>query len=431
MDLAQNTLAIVDDDADILLSVKLFLKRYFQEVFCFSHPDELFYALHEKSISIDIVLLDLNYQNGKNDGEEGIKALEKLKSTTNSIEVIVMTAYAEVQTAVDAVKKGAFDFIVKPWQNEKLLVSIMNAAQKKTLSEELSHKKLILDTTREELSPIIGESNSMQMLRELIDQIAPTNASIFIKGESGTGKELIARHIHKQSSISDQPFVTVDFASIPNELQMESLFGNSTSTMGKWLAAKGGCLFLKNVSAMDASVQEHIFSYFPLHKNSPKRIISSLKDETQLKYFNPNLLYRLNTIEVKVPTLNERNGDFYELSEYFLEQHNNQHHKAIKFLEPTNKEIFSHYAWKGNIKELNRAIERAVLINQNSFTIRDLLPSNISQRENRAQKLEEIERQHIEKVLVNNQMNIQKSAAELGISRAALYRRIEKYKLAL
>lgn len=427
MDLAKNTIAIVDDDSDILLSAQLYLKKYFKKILCFSHPGDLILSL--KNEKIDVILLDLNYQTGKNDGEEGIKFLKEIKNYPQTIEVLVMTAYSDVKIAVEAVKSGAFDFIVKPWQNEKLLISIMNAAQKKLMSEELNQKEIIINSNLETLSPLIGENPSMQKVRELISLLAPTDASILIQGETGTGKELVAKHIHQKSDYINQPFIQVDFASIPNELQSDVLFGNSNATMGRWDMAKGGSLFLRNISAMNEQLQRKLFNSFPLNKESPARIISSINSDINFNHFRQDLFFKLNTVEINLPSLSERKEDLYELIDYFIEHFNTKYRKSIRFIEKLNNQSVISYPWKGNVKELKRAIERVVIVNQEELSLNDLIPNNSLENEDSLQTLNEIERNHIEIVLKKNNLNIQKSAAELGISRAALYRRIEKYML--
>ena len=425
MDLSKNNIAIVDDDEDILFSAKLFLKKYFNKIVCFSHPNELLELILEEKI--DVVLLDLNYKKGKNDGEEGLCALESIKSMPKSPEVIVMTAYAEVSTAVNAVKKGAFDFIVKPWQNEKLLISILNATQKKSMAEELIQQRQIINSRLEILDPIIGESVENQKIRDTIAQIAPTSANIIIFGSNGTGKELIAKHICKFTKPSNKPFIRVDLTSIPKKLQTETLFTNSTNQTSKWCAAKNGILLIKNIDLLTAENQKKLLNYWDLNESSPQKIICTSLNEEKIVSLNKTLLYKLNTIEIKIPDLINRLEDIQELIEYYLDFYNTKYGKSIRFIE--NKIISQYeYPWEGNIRELKRAIERAVLVSKTQFSYEDLLPNNLLADEN-IQKLDDIEKGYIVQVLKRNRNNIKKSAAQLGISRASLYRRIEKYKL--
>ncbi len=427
MDLSKTLIAIVDDDEDIQISAELFLKKYFERVLSFSQPDELFSFLEEETA--DVILLDLNYENGRNDGREGIEALEKIKQSGKSTEVLIMTAYAELEIAVDAVKKGAFDFIVKPWQNEKLLVSIMNAAQKKSMQMELMQKELMISSGQEPLSPIIGESPGINKIREVIIQVAKTNAPILIKGETGTGKSLVAKHIHQQSNQSNQPFIQIDFRSIPAELQLQTIFGNSIDKLGKWYLAEGGTLYLKNILAMTADVQTQLLQLLNKNQNLPKRIISTVDSNKGLDGFDQDLFFKLNIIEIDIPRLRDRHEDIIDLTEYFIEEYNVKYNKSTLPFNQKEGNLLLQYSWSGNVKELKRAVERAIIINQGNLSAVDLLPSNKHYSVLKSKPLKEIEKEHIAKVLFKNEQNIQKSASELGISRAALYRRIEKYNL--
>ena len=429
MDLSQNIIAIVDDDSDILLSAKLFLKKYFQEILCFSHPSELFAALGK--INISVVLLDLNYQKGQNDGKEGLGALEHLKTNFSEIEVVMMTAYVEVNIAVEAVKKGAFDFMVKPWQNEKLLVTIMNAVQKRTMDSQLFQQAAVIHASAKNLDPILGDSNSMEQIRELINQVAPTDAAVHIKGGAGSGKSLIAQHIHQRSTRSNQAFIVMDFSSLNEEMQFESLFGNS-NTIGKWMLAKGGSIYLKEISFMSLAVQEKLLELLKQQGESGVRILSSSKEVNLQHNFQQELYYRLNTIEVNCPDLSNRKEDLLELLDYFLEHFKSLYRKPNISIQPLVMEQLKQYEWPGNVKELKRAIEREIIIGSTEIMSNNIIPSlSVPQNVQKNFKLDELEKRHIRMVLANKKGNIQQSAAELGISRAALYRRIEKYGLDL
>lgn len=429
MDLSQNTIAIVDDDSDILLSAKLFLKKYFQTILCFTHPNDLFKALEKENI--DAILLDLNYSTGQNDGQEGLAALFQLKTTFPKTEVIMMTAYAEVGLAVEAVKRGAFDFMVKPWQNEKLLVTLMNAVQKRAMNRRLFQQAAMIHETTQELTPILGESHLIEQIRELISQIAPTDATVLIKGETGSGKSLIAQHIHQRSTRSSEVFISIDFSSLPEEKQWESLFGNETS-IGKWELAKGGTLFLKEINYMTRTIQEQLLTSLTTPEGKQIRILSSSKENNINQSVLPELQYRLSTIEVNCPSLKERPEDLIELFDYYLNFFKSLYRKPNLMARPLVLEQLKQYAWPGNVRELKRAIERVVVIGEVTIKCENLIPSLSNQSvKEKSLKLEELESQHIQFVLLKNNGNIQQSAAELGLSRAALYRRIEKYNIKL
>ena len=426
MDVAKSTIAIVDDDADVLLSARLFLKRYFEKILTFEHP-KLFLS-SSKDQSVDVVLLDLNYESGQLDGQEGLTALELIKKQFPATEVIVMTAYAEVNIAVDAVKKGAFDFMVKPWQNEKLLVTLMNALQKKLMGNQLLKQEAFINAPIEQMDPLIGESDAMQQIRSLIAQVAASPISIYISGESGSGKELVAKQIHQLSQQAQQAFVSMDFSSVRKDSQEEVLFGSSSNPFGKWQQAKSGTLYLKEITSMDSFVQDRLLQSLKNEEARSIRILSSSRNEALKHGINKELFYKLNTLEIKVPPLRERWEDLFDLVDYYHSHFGQVHQKHnITISEKTIAELQSH-SWPGNIRELKQALERAIIIVEEQIRSKDLIPPSSPKKR---LKLEDLEKEYILNTLEQCKGNIQQSAQQLGLSRAALYRRIEKYQLSV
>ena len=428
MDLSKNTIAVVDDDPDILLSIQLFLKQYFDSIYTYAHPNELLEASEGESIAL--VLLDLNYESGHNDGKEGITALETIKKQFKEAEVVVMTAYAGVDLAIEAIKKGAFDFVVKPWQNEKLLVTLINAIQKRSLQSQLLQKEIALTSRLKPLGPIVGESDKMQQLRAAIAQVGPKEVTVYLQGERGSGKELIAQHLHQFSQRSNRAFITIDFSLLNEKEQLKELFGSQNDS-GKLMLAKGGTLFLKEIPAMTTGIQIQLLN--ALHAtDSNIRIISSAHKTVEQKRVRTDLLEYLSLVDIEVPTLQERAEDLPDLLNYFLDQYCKQYQKDRPILSTTLFEDLYHYSWPFNVRELKRAVERIV-----AMDIEEIKAEHIIQRPDRTSafqqdlSLESMEKGHIMKILQHNKGNIQLSARELGISRAALYRRIDKYQLKL
>lgn len=427
MDLSKAKLAIVDDNQDIILALELFLKPYFSTVTSYSKPTELEAQLEK--IDIDVLLLDMNYHKGQNDGSEGLQALERLKKKYPKLEVIAMTAYAEVDLAVKAIKQGAFDFVTKPWQNEKVLVSIMNAVQSGYMKNRLQQKESILSNAIQ-VEPLIGESEHLQFVRKQIHELGPTHASLLIIGEKGVGKSLVATHLHLLSGSEPTVFITIDFSAINLEKQWTTLYNESFESPGKWQLAKGGTLYLKEISQMTVFVQERLHKLINTEGSANIRLISSTSSSLPNESFNRNLLYELNAIELVLEPLRKRVGDLLDLLDYFLEKYSRKYNKSRKIASSIALDQLKLYPWYGNARELEHAVEKAVILDKPLQSLEDLIPAvKANNREEEGRTLEEIEKRHISKTLKLHAGNIQKSALDLGISRAALYRRIEKYSI--
>jgi DNA-binding NtrC family response regulator len=425
MDISENTIVVVDDDEDILLSARLFLKRYFKEVHTFQSPEALFEFIPLNKPSL--VLLDMNYANGQNDGAEGIKVLERLKTLETSPEVVVMTAYAEVRLAVEAVKKGAFDFVVKPWQNEKLLITLVNALQKKDLNERLLQVEAVNEMSEQEVFPIIGETELIVSQRERIEQFQHLELATYINGDKGVGKRLLARHIHQRSKRSKGAFFELDLSTIKEADHVDLLFGSK----GRWLLAEKGTLYISNLFSLSQPAQNKLQSELSKKQTTAPRIITSGNLLHKPTSFSPVLFHALSVIEFVVPPLKERSEDFPDLIDFYLDLYCEQYAKVTPEVVPSMYENIIDYEWPGNVRELQRAIERAIISGKQYLKAEDLLPNEWGSLANARSyaTLDSVERKHIQFVLQQNQGNISKAAKDLGISRAALYRRIEKYQV--
>lgn len=435
------TIAVVDDDADVLASVHMHLGRFFKEVNTFSTPAE--FMTYLQSNAADALLLDMNYRKGEYDGKEGLQFLYDLKEHHPLLEVVTMTAYGEVELAVEAVKAGAFDFIVKPWQNEKLLITMMNAVKKRKNAEELhrlQQRELAINKSYGDSAVFIGSGDAMLKIKELIMQVATTNANVLIHGESGTGKTLAARQIHWHSKRSAQAFVTASLTSLTHEMQEQQLLGTLSGEVGKWELATNGTLLLQELSKLSPLVQSKILSELQLLPGSETqppshRIISTtstpITDAVNNGQFRQDLFYRLNTVEINLPPLRDRLEDLPELLNHFLELYSERHQKKVLNYSPSCIRQLSDYEWPGNIRELQYSIERAVVISKSDeLDANDVIPNrNAPAESSDVFSIAELEKRHITTVLHKNKGNISVSASQLGLTRAALYRRIEKYKI--
>ncbi len=443
---------VVDDDEAVLTSAKLFLKQKFGQIFTLNSPSNLFKLL--KDIHIDIILLDMNYQRGENDGLEGLELIRSILSEFPNTEIIPITAYGEIDLAVKAVKIGARDFITKPWQNEKLESTIKNILDLKLASREIeSLKKQNFELQKEGDLLILGNSKVFIDILNTAKKAAATDANILITGENGTGKEALARYIHKHSLRKEKIFLSVDLSSIPDNLFESEIFGHQKgaftdakeSRTGKLLAADGGTLFLDEIGNLNPNLQSKLLrslqnrTVIPLGSNTEVpfdiRLISATNADIDQKIedgdFRQDFLYRINTIEIKLPSIRERDDDINLIAEYYLGSFKKKYQKPkLKY----SKEIldrFREYHWPGNIRELKHIIERAVILADDERLKVSDFPFNTKDlnEESDSLNLKEMEKSLILKSLEKNKGNITKSARDLGIDRFALYRRLEKYGL--
>lgn len=455
----KGAILIVDDEEDILLSLQMFLSIYFERVDIESRPSQLPKLL--ENCTYDLVLLDMNFKKGETSGSEGLKWMSKIGELSPQTSVLIMTAYAEVATAVDAVKRGAVDFIEKPWRNEKLLATILSAFQlsqsKKAIAKLEDKQRSLIAVNNEPSDKMVGESPGIQEVFKLIEKVALTDASVLILGENGTGKELVARAIHAQSARAKATFVKVDLGAIPESLFESELFGHKKGAftdaredrMGRFEFASGGTLFLDEIGNLALPLQAKLLSVLQnrqvnrigSHEMIPIdiRLICAtnmpLSDMVNDKSFRQDLLYRINTVAIQLPPLRERVSDIPILANFFLDSFKQKYQKAALRIDSATLQKLIEYPWPGNIRELRHAIERAVILSEGGkLVLTDIVVQNdessgLDQANLESYNLEEIESWAIRKVLTKYRGNISKAADELGLTRATLYRRMEKYGL--
>lgn len=448
---------IVDDEEDILFSARMFLKQHFERVFTEQNPQHLPRVL--KQYEPDVLLLDMNFRKGDTSGEEGLQWLEKTLELRPGIQVIMITAYGEVEKAVRALKTGAADFVEKPWRNEKLLATVQAAFKLGQSRQEVqqlqTRQKALTDHLDQSAGEIVGMSPAILDVFKTIEKVAATDANVIILGENGTGKELIARAIHRRSLRHDAVFVSVDLGAIPESLFESELFGHKKGAFtdaredraGRFEAAHGGTLFLDEIGNLSLPMQAKLLASLQnreivrVGSNQPIpvdiRLICAtnmpLYDMVREKTFRQDLLYRINTVEIHLPPLRAREGDIALLAGHFLKQYAKKYQKADLELHPAAIQKLEQYPWPGNIRELRHAIERAVILSErNVLTPGDfLLHPDFHQspdfNADQTLNLEEMERKLIQKAMTKHQGNISKAADELGLTRAALYRRLEKH----
>jgi two-component system response regulator HydG len=445
---------IVDDDADVLTSARLLLKQHFQLVETSEKPSDLNSILSRKSI--DLVLLDMNFRKGRNDGEEGLYWLKHIRELSPSTQVVLMTAYGEVALAVRAIKEGAFDFVLKPWTNEKLLATINNALElareKQKVAKLQSSNKQWEDSVALKEEDLQSRSASMNAVLQTLQKVARTDANILLLGENGTGKSALALSIHRMSARKNESFVTVDLGAISPNLFESELFGHkkgsftdaSEDKQGRFETAHDGSLFLDEIGNLDLSLQSkllHVLQSQEIRKvgdiNAQKvnvRLIcatnSPLHDWVEVQRFRQDLLYRINTVEVVVPPLRDRQEDIPLLARTFFDRFCKKYHKENLSLSLRAIDALCEYHWPGNVRELQHSMERAVILS----TGKEVKPEDLQLRDGGLAKpsglnLEEMEKHLVLQALDKHRGNISKAAKDLGLTRAALYRRMEKYEL--
>ncbi len=445
---------IVDDDEDVLTSARLLLKQHYEKVFTASDPREINSFLAKSQP--DLILLDMNFRKGVNDGREGLYWLDHIKEVSAETQVILMTAYGEVETAVQAIKKGAFDFVLKPWTNEKLLSTIGTALKygrevKKV--EQLNQTK----TTLEENIGIknedfISRSPAMKELMKTIEKIAATDANVLLLGENGTGKSVLAMALHRLSPRNKNSFITVDLGSISHSLFESELFGHKKGAFtdanedkpGRFETAHEGSLFLDEIGNLDLSLQSKLLTALQnrkvmrLGENREREIDVRLICATNMPIhqmvhengFRQDLLYRINTVELEVPPLRKRKEDIPILAKRFLEKFAHKYHKGALNISERAMDQLCDYSWPGNIRELEHTIERAVILSEGKeIDHLGLHQGNGQVDEPVGLNLEEMEKHYINKALDKYRGNISRAAKDLGLTRAALYRRMEKHGL--
>jgi two-component system, NtrC family, response regulator HydG len=458
--MAKNTgkILAVDDNTDLLFALKLLLKQHFEEIVTEENPEKI--PTLVSNGNFDVILLDMNFSKDAISGKEGFYWLERILSIDPSAIVIFITAYGDVENAVKAIKKGALDFVNKPWQNEKLIATVSSAVKLREsrlevdeLRQKQSGFKAALD---QPFGDFIGNSAGMQKVFSTIKKVAQTDASVLILGENGTGKELVARSLHKHSNRNDEVFISVDLGAITETLFESELFGHVRGAFtdakidraGRFEIATGGTLFLDEIGNLSIPFQSKLLTVLErrevirIGSNKPKpidiRLICAtnmpIKQMIEDDKFREDLLYRINTVEIEIPPLRDRTEDIPLLANHYLKLFVKKYKKNIKEINSQTIKKLQQYHWPGNVRELQHSIERAVIMADNNI----LQPSDfhlatsaskVDDVELENYNLDEVEKTIIQKVMKKHSGNISTAARELGLTRTSLYRRMEKHGL--
>lgn len=447
---------IVDDDRDVLLTAELVLKDGHKRIQCIANPNELPNLLTTEQFNV--VLLDMNFTRGLTSGEEGFYWLRKIRELSEDTQVIMSTAYSEIDLAVEAIKQGASDFLVKPWNNEKLVSTVNTCLQlghSRQKIRQLENTQQVLNEKLEsEFSEIIGESASMKQVYTLVDKVAGTDVSVLIRGENGTGKELIARAIHRKSTRRRQPMISVDLGAISQSLFESEMFGHKKGAFtdarqdraGRFEIADGGTLFLDEIGNLSQPLQAKLLGV--LESRSVTRVGSdstlpidirlisatnmSSGDMANDALFRKDLLYRINTVEVLLPPLRERISDIPLLAAHYIHTYSKKYNKPEFKLSSRDINKLQTYTWPGNIRELQHYLERAVIVAENGkIDIQNMLMGQMLESEPKAElNIAKLEEQAIKQAIHTYQGNLTQVAKALGLGRTTLYRKMEKYGLA-
>ena len=447
MNLHQANILIVDDDKDVLTAVRFLLKMEVKTILTDTNPENIHKLIMGNDI--DIVLLDMNFKSSINTGNEGLFWLKEIKKWKPSQSVIMITAYADIDLAIKSLKEGAADFIVKPWDNQKLVETLQTAATSTHNDRKTASKEKPVH------SPMYwGESKVMQQLRALIEKVAVTDANLLITGENGTGKEMLAREIHVLSNRKYKEMIAVDMGTITESLFESELFGHvkgsftdaHTDRTGKFEAAEKSTLFLDEIGNLPYHLQAKLLtaiqrrSIVKVGSNTPIpidiRLICAtnrnLQEMVAKGEFREDLLYRINTIHVEIPPLRERKEDIIPLAERFMVHFCKQYDKSLMKFTPEAKDKLTAHPWYGNIRELEHVIEKAVIINDSPLIPAELFQLSVPRiaiQEQSISTLEEMEVQMIRKALDACAGNLSAVAAQLGITRQTLYNKMKKFGL--
>ena len=454
---------VVDDDVDILTATRLLLKRSVGEVIALDDPDGI--EAQFRRAPPDVVLLDMNFGPGRSDGREGLRWLDRILQLDADAVVVLITVHGGVETAVEAMKRGATDFVVKPWANERLLATVKSGLTLRHSRQEgaqlrKTHRELAARTAAAE-HPIVGRSAAVQDVMSLVARAAPSDANVLIVGENGTGKELVARALHRGSRRADEVFMSIDLGSISESVFESELFGHvkgaftdaRSDRAGRLVAASGGTLFLDEIGNLPLHLQSKLLTVLEQRKVTPVgantavpidvRVVSATnRSPTELAdptIFRTDLLFRLNTVEIRMPPLRERPDDIPDLVTHFLDFFERKYGAPSRSVAPSALEALKAHTWPGNIRALRHAVERAVILAQDDryerhdFLVPTPAPSvptdAVPEAESDELNLERVERRTIERALRRHRYNISRTAKELGLTRATLYRRMEKHGL--
>lgn len=453
------SLLIVDDDDDILTAARLLLRRHFGHIVVCRRPEEVpgLIAKH----NFNAVLLDMNFGPGESSGVQGLEWLERILQIDPQLVVVMITAHGSVDTVVEAMRRGATDFIAKPWQNEKVIATVSAAVELHRSRKETKSlrdvNRLLVESASADKQAIVHTSDEMQSVLSIIARTAPTDANVLVLGENGTGKELVARELHRQSKRRDNVFLAIDLGSIAESLFESELFGHKKGAFtgaandrpGRFQAANGGTLFLDEIGNLPLHLQAKLLSALEQRTVTPVgsdqsqdvdvRIIAAtnvpieaLRDPAQ---FRQDLLFRLNTVEITVPPLRARRDDILPIAKHYAELYSRKHGRESIAFSPQAEKALVEYDWPGNVRALRHAIERAVilstqaLLEPHELQLADMSSSTVTEAMPTVLNLEQMEKDTILAALQKHGFNISHAAKELGLTRASLYRRMEKHDL--
>lgn len=445
------TLLVVDDNSDVLTAARLALAPHFEKVATLQNPDHLVRTLD--TFVPDAILLDMNFAPGERTGREGLEWLGRLRVAAPSASVVLMTAFGGVSLAVEALKNGAVDFVLKPWQNDKL-VATMSAAV--ALSKARARTDILISESTPPKGELIGSAAALRQVFDIIHRAAPTDANVLVLGESGTGKELTAREIHRLSRRAREPFVSVDLGALPDSLFESELFGHKRGAFtgadadraGRIVAANGGTLFLDEIGNLPLHLQRKLLTVLERREvvavgavnptpidvrliTATNRASSELEDEEILRQ---DLLFRIRTVEITLPPLRDRAEDIPVLLEHFLSVYARKYNVPRRKMSADALALLEKYAWPGNVRELRHAVERATILANSDRLLPEDFPFAHQRPAPPADSAEDLdlertERRTIERALKLYDGNISQAAAALGLTRPALYRRMSKHRI--
>ncbi|MEL7001964.1 MAG: sigma-54 dependent transcriptional regulator [Bacteroidota bacterium] len=450
------SILILDDDPDVLITAKFILKSEFSRVVTESTPNRLHTLIKQEDF--DVVILDMNFKAGDTSGNEGLFLLREITKLSPDTQVVMNTAYGDIQLAVECMKEGAIDFLVKPWEKEKLLSTVRNVFELKKSKKEISTLKdtqeVLSKDMDKQVGELIGSSKGMEVVFDNISKVAGTDANVLILGENGTGKELVARAIHNASKRARNAFVKVDLGAITPTLFESELFGHIKGAFtdakedrsGRFEIANKGTLFLDEIGNIPMEMQSKLLS--ALQNRTINRVGSGktisvdirlvcatnmpIYEMSENEEFRQDLLYRINTIEIELPPLRDRQEDIGLLVNHFLQLYGEKYEKPGRKVNTATLKKLKSYPWPGNVRELQHAVERAIIMSSTEvlepedFLIKKTVrksASNLTESLN----VEEIEKEAIKKALDKNKGNLTSAAKELGMGRSTLYRKMEKY----
>lgn len=445
----QGTLLIVDDNRNILTSLRYLLDEHFARVLTLPSPVTLPTLLRQEDI--DLVLLDMNFSSGTNSGNEGLYWLREIKQMKPQIQVVLFTAYADIALAVTGLKEGASDFVVKPWDNTRLVQTLLEAYRKGNAGDR---KKTAAGGTAEEETMYWGTSEAVRPLRTLVEKVSGTDANILITGENGTGKDMLAREIHRLSKRSGGPMVAVDMGAITESLFESELFGHVKGAFtdahadrkGRFEAADGGTLFLDEIANLPYHLQAKLLT--AIQKRSFVRVGSNLPQSTDIRLicatnrdldemvrrgeFREDLLFRINTIHLHIPALRERKEDILPLAERFLQRYSAKYGRSLKGFDQEACRLLLACPWHGNIRELQHVVEKAAILSEGDRVKPDALqftpePAEKPRTEEGVQTIDEMERSLILKAIDKCGGNLSQAASRLGVTRQTLYNKMKRY----